>query len=62
MLFAITLFLLVLSPLFIPIGVTVVYEFGDWRDAVAARLSRVARQFRPARQYRPAIGLVPVAA
>jgi hypothetical protein len=56
MLFAITLFLLVLSPLFIPIGVTVVYEFGDWRDAIAARLSRMARQFRPA------IGLVPVAA
>ncbi|MDT5065937.1 MAG: hypothetical protein QOK02_2092 [Mycobacterium sp.] len=56
MLFAITLFLLVLSPLFIPIGVTVVYEFGDWRDAIVARLSR------PARQYRPAIGLLPAAA
>jgi hypothetical protein len=40
----------------------VVYEFGDWRDAIAARLSRMARQFRPARQYRPAIGLVPAAA
>jgi hypothetical protein len=59
MLFAITLFLLVLSPLFIPIGVTVVYEFSDWRDAIAARL---ARQFRPTPQYRPAIGLVPAAA
>jgi hypothetical protein len=62
MLFAITLFLLVLSPLFIPIGVTVVYEFGDWRDAVAARLGRMTHQFRPGRQYRPAIGLVPAAA
>lgn len=58
MLFAITLFLLVLSPLFIPIGVTVVYEFGGWRDAVADRLARL---FRPARRYRPAIGLIPAA-
>jgi hypothetical protein len=62
MLFAITLFLLVLSPLYIPIGVTVVDEFGGWRDALAARLARLARLFRPARQLRPAIGLVPAAA
>ncbi|HEX7826596.1 MAG TPA: hypothetical protein VF477_16960 [Mycobacterium sp.] len=58
--FAITLFLLVLSPLFIPIGVTVVYEYTDWRDAIVARLSRVSRHFRPSR--RPAIGLIPAAA
>jgi hypothetical protein len=61
-LFAITLFLLVLSPLYIPIGVTVVYEFGGWRDALAARFGRLVRQFRPAGENRPVVGPVPAAA
>ena len=53
MLFPIMIFLMVLSPLFIPIAVTVVHEFGNWRDKFAAR---------PARQLRPAVGLLPAAA
>ncbi|MDT5358355.1 MAG: hypothetical protein QOC69_117 [Mycobacterium sp.] len=56
MLFAIILFLMVLSPLFIPIAVTVVYEFGNWRENLAARPAR------PVRQFRPAVGLLPAAA
>jgi hypothetical protein len=56
MLFAIILFLMVLSPLFIPIAVTVVYEFGNWRENLAARPAR------PVRQFRPAVGMVPAAA
>jgi hypothetical protein len=59
MLFATILFLMVLSPLFIPIGVTVVDQFGDWRERLAARPARPAR---PVRQFRPAVGLVPAAA
>jgi hypothetical protein len=53
MLFPIVIFLMVLSPLYIPIAVTVVHEFGNWRDKLATR---------PVGQLRPAIGLVPVAA
>jgi hypothetical protein len=53
MLFAIILFMMVLSPLFIPIAVTVVYEFGNWRENLAAR---------PVRHFRPAVGMVPAAA
>jgi hypothetical protein len=53
MLFAIILFMMVLSPLFIPIAVTAVYEFGNWRENLAAR---------PVRQFRPAVGMVPAAA
>jgi hypothetical protein len=53
MLLPIVIFLMVLSPLYIPIAVTVVHEFGSWRDKLVAR--RVG-------QLRPAICLVPVAA
>jgi hypothetical protein len=59
MLFPIVLFLMVLSPLFIPVAVTVVHKFGNWRDKFAARPARV---FSPVRQFRPAVGLVPAAA
>ena len=62
MLFAIALFLLVLSPLFIPIGVTVVHEFGGWRDGLAAGRTRVARKFLRARRFRPATKLIRAAA
>jgi hypothetical protein len=37
MLFPIMLFLMVLSPLFIPVLVTVVHEFGNLRNKPAAR-------------------------
>jgi hypothetical protein len=53
MLFAIILFLIVLSPLFIPVGVSVVGGFDDWRSR---------RAVRPAREFRPALGLLPAAA
>ena len=56
MLFPIIIFLMVLSPLFIPIAVTVVHEFGNWRSR------RVARPVGSLRQFRPAVGLVPAAA
>jgi hypothetical protein len=56
MLFPIVIFLIVLSPLFIPIGVTVVHRFGNWRSN---RAGHPAGSFR---QVRPAVGLVPVAA
>ena len=56
MLFPIMIFLMVLSPLFIPIAVTVVHEFGNWRS------NRVARPVGSLRQFRPAVGLVPAAA
>jgi hypothetical protein len=61
MLFPIILFLMVLSPLFIPIGVTVVDAYDTWRSRRAAQPVR-QRQFRPVRQFRPALGLVPAAA
>jgi hypothetical protein len=53
MLFPIIVFLMVLSPLFIPVGVTVAGGFDDWRSQRAAR---------PVRQFRPAVGLLPVPA
>ena len=56
MLFPIMIFLMVLSPLFIPIAVTVVHEFGNWRSR------RVARPVGSLCQFRPAVGLVPAAA
>jgi hypothetical protein len=56
MLFPIVIFLIVLSPLFIPIGVTVVHEFGNWRG------NRAGRPVGALRQLRPAVGLVPAAA
>ena len=56
MFFPIFLFLMVLSPLFIPIAITVVHKFGDWRSG------RVARPVGSLRQFRPAVGLVPAAA
>jgi hypothetical protein len=58
MLFPVILFLMVLSPLFIPIGVTVVDAYDTWRSQRAAQPVR-QRQFR---QVRPALGLVPAAA
>jgi hypothetical protein len=59
MLFPIILFLMVLSPLFIPIGVSVVDAYETWRSRRAAQ---PVRQIRPVRQFRPAIGLLPAAA
>jgi hypothetical protein len=56
MLFPIMLFLLVLSPLFIPIAVTVVDQVGNLRSW------RVVRPVSSLRQFRPAVGLVPAAA
>jgi hypothetical protein len=55
-LFPIIVFLMVLSPLFIPIAVTVVHEFGNWRS------NRAARPVRSLRQFRPTVGLLPAAA
>jgi hypothetical protein len=56
MLFPVMLFLLVLSPLFIPIAVTVVDQVANLRNR------GVARQVGSLRQFRPAVGLVPAAA
>jgi hypothetical protein len=56
MLFPILIFLLVLTPLYIPIAVTVVHEFGNWRSR------RSARPVGSVRRFRPAVGLVPAAA
>jgi hypothetical protein len=56
MLFPIILFLLVLSPLFIPIAVTVVDQFANLRSR------RLTRPVGSLRQFRPAMGLVPAAA
>jgi hypothetical protein len=46
MLFPIMIFLMVLSPLFIPIAVTVVHEFGNWRGNRAAGPVGSLGQFR----------------
>jgi hypothetical protein len=59
MLFPIVLFLIVLSPLFIPVGVSVVGGFDDWRSR---RAVRPVRQFHPVREFHPAVGLLPAAA
>jgi hypothetical protein len=56
MLFPIMIFLMVLSPLYIPIAVTVLYEFGNWRTR------RNARPAGSRRQLRPAVGLLPAVA
>ena len=56
MFFPILIFLMVLSPLFIPIAVTMVHEIGNWRDKLAGRPIGSLRQFRPT------VGLVPAAA
>ena len=53
MLFPIFLFLMTLSPLYIPVAVTVVDEFDKWRSR---------RTARPVRQFRPAAGLLPAPA
>lgn len=53
MMLPIIIFLMGLSPLFIPVGVTVVDEFGKWRSRRAAR---------PVRQFRPAVDLLPATA
>jgi hypothetical protein len=56
MLFPVMLFLLVLSPLFVPIAVTVVDQIANLRT----------RSFElpvgSLRQFRPAVGMVPAAA
>ena len=46
MLLPIMIFLMVLSPLYIPIAVTVVHEFGNWRGNRVARPVGSVRQFR----------------
>jgi hypothetical protein len=56
MLFPIFLFLMVLSPLFIPIAVTLVDQVANMRSR------RFDRPVRSLRQFRPAVGLVPAAA
>lgn len=56
MLLPIITFLMVLSPLFIPMAVTVVHKLGNRRS------ERPIRQFGPVRGFRPAVGLVPAAA
>jgi hypothetical protein len=56
MLFPVFLFLLVLSPLFVPIAVTVVDQIANLRSR---RLDRPVGSFR---QFRPAVGLMPAAA
>lgn len=53
MLFPIMIFLVVLSPLFIPVAVTVVHEFSNWRSK---------RADRPVRAYRPMGAPLPAAA
>ena len=48
MLFPIIVFLMVLSPLFIPVAVTVVHQFGSWRGRrFAIPGARQVRSFRP---------------
>jgi hypothetical protein len=56
MLFPIMIFLMVLSPLYIPIAVTVLHEFGNWRTR------RIARPADSLRQLHQAVGLVPAVA
>jgi hypothetical protein len=46
MLFPTMIFLMVLSPLFIPIAVTLVHGFGNWRGNRVVRPVRSLRQFR----------------
>ena len=50
MLFAILLFLMVLSPLFVPVAVTVVDVYDNWRTR------------RAVRPIRPPVGLLPAPA
>jgi hypothetical protein len=59
MMLPIFIFLMGLSPLFVPVGVTVVDEFDKWRSR---RDARPVRQFRAVHQVRPAVGLLPAAA
>ena len=56
MLFPVMLFLLVLSPLFIPMAVTIAHQIGNLRENLAARPVGALRQFRPD------FGMVPAAA
>jgi hypothetical protein len=56
MLFPVFIFLMVLSPLFIPVAVTVVEQVASMRSR------RSDRSVRSPRQFRPAIGWAPVAA
>lgn len=51
--FPIIIFLLVLSPLYIPVAVTVLDQLTNLR---------AQRTHRPVRQLRPAMGVVPAAA
>jgi hypothetical protein len=53
MMLPIFIFLMGLSPLFVPVGVTVVDEFDKWRSR---------RATRPVRQFHPAVDLLPATA
>ena len=53
MLFPIILFLMVLSPLYIPVAVTVVDVYSNWRSN---------KSDRPVRAYRPMAAPMPAAA
>ena len=57
MLFPIIVFLMVLSPLFIPVAVTLVHQFGNWRG----RLHAIPGA-RPVRSFRPMVTPLPAAA
>ncbi|PXX11923.1 hypothetical protein [Mycolicibacterium moriokaense] len=54
MLFPVMLFLLVLSPLFIPMAVTVAHQIGNLRENLATRPVGALPQFRPAFAMVPA--------
>ena len=56
MFFPIFLFLMVLSPLYIPVGVTLYDEFDKWRSR------RDEPRMGSFRLFRPAVGLEPAAA
>jgi len=57
MLFPIIVFLMVLSPLFIPVAVTLVHQFGNWRGRLLAIPGA-----RPVRSFRPMVTPLPAAA
>jgi hypothetical protein len=59
MILPIIIFLMGLSPLFVPVGVTVVDEFEKWRSR---RVARPVRHFHPVPQSHPAVDLLPAAA
>lgn len=54
MLFPIFIFLMVLSPLYIPVGATLYDQFDKWRSRRGERRIASVRQFRPAASLAPA--------